>query len=471
MAIFGVIALCIVLLIALLHAPRDWRGVRPLFSSYVIVLIGLALYILLPAVLIVTAGTYTWAVDYYSEETFAKTVWLAVLAVLAFLYGNALSRYRRPTAFITSQAELPLLGPTPQVERVLLLSFLLIGLALKAILIINTGGITDSVTRFSGFATQFTGVGDLDAGSIQLRTLSGIADGAATWGMLRALQQRSNEKLWLIIVVVILGLSYLTIGKRLILILPIVCILVGVHVFRRSITTRLLPLVLALAVGAGFLTISARAFLPASVVGYDVNLENSYAEGSMIQFYLYSLEFASLEMISVVMESGQDIIDMFGGTWDAFTVTNIQSFLYSIPRGLWPGKPSTFYDLSYGVSAALGATPFEDPTVGYASTLIGTSYLIAGIVGVLCSMFAIGLLTDRVDRRLTTQTWTNSSVVGYAIALVVVFHLFRQGTLGWTFIVSIVQQYGTIAAFLMLSLSSRSKIKPVQSVSKNQITL
>jgi hypothetical protein len=458
-ALLGLIILSVVLAVGFICAPRDWKGTRPVLSSYVVVLIGISLYILLPSILTFTSGTYTWAADYYSEETFSRTIWLSVLALVAFLYGNALSRKSRPqrsndldedSAGADTQS-------TGRSADVLLLALLGFGLALKIVLIINTGGIDDAVTRMSGFGREFSGLDRLGAGAILLLTISGIADGAATWGMLGALRDRHRQKTWLVILVGTLSLSYLTTGKRLIFLLPIICVLVGVHVYRRSLTTRLLPIVFAFAIGVGFVTLMTRIFLPASVQGYVVNLDDvAYADGSVLQFYLYSLEFATAEMITVAMLSRQDIIDMFGGMWDAFFVTNIQPFLYSVPRALWPGKPSEFYDLSYGISAALGDTPFEDPTVGYASTLIGTSYLIGGIVCVIGVMFALGFLTARIDLRLARRDWTDMSIILYALALVVVFHLFRQGTLGWTFIVSVVQQYGAIAALLVLGMSTRT---------------
>lgn len=471
MAVLGLVALSIVLAIGFIHAPRDWKGTRPILSSYVVVLIAISLYILVPSILIFPSGTYIWAVDYYSEETFAHTIWLSVLALVAFLYGNALFRQRRPLGSDDLDVQ-STEGDTQSTRRssdVLLLGLLGLGLALKIVLIINTGGIADSLTRMSGYAREFSGVDLLDPSAILLRTISGIADGAAAWGVLRALRDRHREKTWLFILLVTLVLSYVTTGKRLILLLPIICVLVGVHVYRRSLTTRLLPIVLALAIGVGFVTLMARVFLPASVLGYSVNLNNvAYAEGSVLQFYLYSLEFASVEMISVAMLARQDIIDMFGGTWDAIFMTNIEPFLYSIPRALWPGKPAQVYDLSYGISAALGATPFEDPTVGYASTLIGTSYLVGGLLGVMGAMFAFGFLTARIDRRLAHRNWTDMSIVFYALGLVVVFHLFRQGTLGWTFIVAVVQQYGAIAALLILAMSSRP-IRDAQRPSSRQM--
>ncbi|GJF14835.1 hypothetical protein NGTWS1803_28450 [Mycolicibacterium cyprinidarum] len=459
MAILGVITFSIILTFGFINAPRDWKGTRPILSSYVVTLIGISLYIMLPAILILGSGNYTWAVGYYSEETFSRAIWLCTLGLSAFLFGNAIfRRYGGKTRSEIRVTPAKLASHLPsQSADVLLLSLLGVGLALKIFLIINTGGFENSVTRFSGYARQFSGVDLLDANSIVLRTISGIADGAATWGVLTALRERHLEKTWLLVLLATLALSYVTMGKRLVLLLPVLCVLIGVHIYRRSLTIRLVPLVIALSVGAGFITLMARAFVPASVLGYDIDLGNiAYSDGSIFRFYLYSLEFSSLEMISVAMLAGPQIIDMFGGTWNAITTTNFEPFLYSVPRALWPQKPDEFYDLSYGISAALGDTHFENPTVGYASTLIGTAYLLGGIICVIIAMFALGSLTARIDFRFSCRNQTDMSIILYAIALVVVFHLFRQGTLGWTFIVSIVQQYGTIAALLILAMHSRT---------------
>ncbi len=93
----------------------------------------------------------------------------------------------------------------------------------------------------------------------------------------------------------------------------------------------MLPIVVALVIGLGFLTLTARVFLPASNLGYNINLDNvSYANGSVLRFYLYSLEFSTLEMISISMLSRQDILNLFGGTWNAVITTNIEPFAYSV---------------------------------------------------------------------------------------------------------------------------------------------
>ncbi|MBX7450630.1 hypothetical protein GR927_21825 [Mycolicibacterium sp. 3033] len=475
MAALGSLVFIAVLVGAFLSAPRDWTGSRTILSTYVIALIGMSLYVALPAVLIMFSGTYVWAVGYYSDESFAAAIWLCVAALVAFLYGNALARRRRPPdgSTRTVLAE-PVTVPAyaGKSAEVLLFGLLAVGIALKIFLIVDTGGLTNSITRFSSYAREFSGVSHLDADAILLRTLSGIADGAATWGVMRALKDKRHELMWTATLTGTLGLSYVTMGKRLVLLLPIVCVLLAFHVYRRRLTVKLVPAVLLLAVGAGFFTLMARAFLPASVLGYDLSLDRvGYSDGSIVRFYLYSLEFSSLEMISVAMSSGHQIIDMFGGTWNALVSTNFESFLYSVPRGLWPGKPASFYDLSYGISAVLGDTPFEDPTVGYASTLIGTTYMLGGFAAVILSLFVFGLLTGRVDARLARSGWSDMTIVTFAIALVVAFHLFRQGTLGWTFIVSVVQQYGTIAALYALALRSRKFRRSQPSDSQDMVSV
>lgn len=459
MTVLGLAALAILLVFGFLQAPQDNRGVRPVLSTFNVVLLSVCLYILLPALLILNAGTYTWAVDYYSGEVFEKTVWLSTLGVAAFLYGNMFSRRRTAsgdTELRSDDGAAQSLSPR-SFAGVVLYGLLVAGLALKLMLILSTGGFAESVTRLSDGVRQFSGVESLNAGAVLLVTVSGIADGAATWGALRSLRERRREKTWLFVLLITLGLTYLLTGKRLVILLPIMVVLVGFHIYRRSITTRVLPIAIPIAVVVGFLTLSARVFLPAAVAGYNMDVKNiAYADGSVLQFYLYSLEFASVEMISVAIEARQDILEMFGGAWSAIIATNFESFLYSVPRAVWPGKPTVFYDLSHGITAALGATPFQDPTVGYASTLIGTSFLMGGAIGTAAAMLLLGFVTARCDLRLKKGNWSDGSIVIYALALVIVFHLFRQGTLGWTFIVSIVQNYGVLLALFVLCMIAKA---------------
>ncbi|MGU3497937.1 hypothetical protein [Mycobacterium sp. C31M] len=444
-----------------MSAPKDLHNRRPIFSSYTVVLLCVALYLLMPAILIFAAGEYTWASRYYSDGVFANTVWLSAFGLVAFVYGNLLFRNRR---LVKASGDFVVEARADDNVRPingLLLTLLGLGIVLKIALIIYSGGMTEAVLRLSGFAREFSGVATLDSGAIQLRTISGIADGAATWGVIQAIRGRHRQRLWFAILFLTLGLTYIMIGKRLVFLLPLLCLAVAVHAYRRPLTTKLLPVVFAVAVGIGFLSLITRIFLPASVAGYGINLNNvGYAEGSVFQFYLYSLEFSSVEMISVAMLSRAEILSLFGGAWDALITTNIEPFFYSVPRAIWPGKPTFFYDLSYGISAALGDSSFDAPTVGYASTLIGTAYLLGGVIGVGLAMFGLGALTARIDTQLMRR-WSGASVILYALALVVVFNLFRQGTVGWTFIVTIVQQYGALAALLILSLASRRKKSPV----------
>lgn len=458
MTVLGLAMLTVLLTFGFLQAPQDKEGARPVLSAFNVVLLGICLYVLLPATLILNAGTYTWATDYYSGEIFEKTVWLSALGVAAFLYGNMLSRRRDAiddTELRSTHDAGQSMSSRPSTGAVLY-GLLVVGLVLKVALIVYSGGFAQSITRLSDGVRQFSGVESLDAGAILLVTVSGIADGAATWGALRSLRQGRGAKAWLFVLLITLALTYVLTGKRLVILLPITVVLVGFHVYRRSLTTRILPIAIPVAIAVGFLTLSARVFLPAAVAGYNLDVNNiAYADGSVLQFYLYSLEFASVEMISVATEARHDILDMFGGAWNALVTTNFEPFLYSVPRAVWPDKPTVFYDLSHGITAALGVTPFEDPTVGYASTLIGTSFLIGGTVGTVIGMLLLGVLAARIDLRLRRADWSDGSIVIYALALVAVFHLFRQGTLGWTFIVSIVQNYGVLLSLLMLCVLAK----------------
>ncbi|UYK39489.1 O-antigen polysaccharide polymerase Wzy [Microbacterium terricola] len=436
------VIIIVVLLLGYSWAPSDSRGTRPLFSAYSTVLLAFAIYIPFPATLILIAGDYTWATGYYSEQLLAATLGVSLIALVAFIVGNVLARGRNRLT------ETPESRLTAHTSEVLLVLMVLVGVAMKVALVLGGGGVENALIRLSSFASVAANVEEFGADEIGLRTLSGVADGAATWGLVQGLRDRRRVFPWTIVFVAVLAMSYFTIGKRLLLILPLVCVAVAVHNYVRPITVRLLPLAFGLILVAGLSTLFARIFLPAAAAGVAIDLNQiKYADGSALAFYFYSLEFSTVEMISVAIRDATNIASLFGGSASAFITTNLVPFLYSIPRSIWPGKPAVFYDVSYGVSAALGATPFEDPTVGYASTAIGTSYIVGGVLGVIAVMFVFGMVTARVDRSLHVAEWSIARTMFYAVAVVIAFHFFRQGTLAWTFIVSIVQQYGLLLAF------------------------
>lgn len=479
MAGVGLVVLLALIMVAFLRAPTDWRGCRPVASSYVVVVATILLFIALPAVVIYFRNSYLWAPTYLSDGNFAAAIWLVNFALAAFLYGYFFYRAHvkaSPTALSEDSALNE--DPTSLQSTLPLVIFLIIvGVGIKVFLIVSVGGLSNAVVLLSGFGRSAVGVdplSPLSSSQIMLRVVSGVADGAAAWGLLTAFRQRRAVKIWTVIVVLVLGLTFLTIGKRLILLFPLFLAVLGFHFYRRPLTIKLLPATVIGAVIFGLVTISVRALLPASLLGREVDFNASnYAQGSFLLYYLYSLEFAMIEMITVVMVGRQNIMNMFGSTWDAFWSTNIEPLFYTVPRALWPGKPTIFYDVSYGVSSELGYGTIEDPSGGYAPTLIGTAYFFAGVIGVGVALFLLGLFAARVDRRLGRRNWSGRDIVTYGIALVVVFHLFRQGSIGYALVISFSQQYGAIGAAMLLSyieLAPRKVKRSGKATNRGRIT-
>lgn len=462
MAGIGLVVLLALNLAAFLRAPKDWRGCRPVASGYVVIVATIFLFIALPAVAVYFRNSYVWAPAYFNADNFAAAIWLVNFALAAFLYGYFFYRahvkdpdFKSPEASVGHRDSGPFQSTLPLVTL-----FIVVGVGIKIFLILSVGGLSNAVVLLSGFGRSEVGVdpqSPLSSSQIMLRVVSGMADGAAAWGLLTAFRQRRGVKTWTIILMLVLGLTFLTIGKRLILLFPLFLVVLGLHFYRRALTIKLLPALVLGAVIFGLLTISIRGLLPALLLGREVDFNASnYAQGSFLLYYLYSLEFAMIEMITVVMVGRDNIMNMFGGAWDAFWATNIEPLFYTVPRALWPGKPTMFYDVSYGVSAELGYGSIDDPSVGYAPTLIGTAFFFAGVIGVGVALFLLGLLAARVDRRLTQRDWTGRDIVIYALALVIVFHLFRQGSIGYALVISFSQQYGAIGAALLLSYVEQS---------------
>ncbi len=324
---------------------------------------------------------------------------------------------------------------------------------LKLYVVYTTGGIDAAILRLSNSAQEKAGIQDLQASSIGIRTLSGLADAGAIWLVVQSLRDRKNLAFSATVLVVVLGTSYLTMGKRLALILPLIAIVLAIHAYRHRLTIKYAPLAIVGALGLGMASLLVRILLPASESNTRVDYNQiDYARGSVFNFYFYSLEFSSVEMISVVRNARETILGMFGGSLEAFVITNIQPIAFTIPRSLWPGKPERVYDISYAITAILNGTSLDGAKAGYASSIVGTSYVYLGVFGVLIGLGIFGWVTAVADGALKRNEWSVEAIIVYALVLTLVFHLFRQGTLGWTFIVGIMQQYGTILGISILLL-------------------
>jgi hypothetical protein len=344
---------------------------------------------------------------------------------------------------------------------------------MKVYVTIQLGGIGPMVARLSTGIRNYLDLAPANAVLVGWRTLSGIADGAATWLIVEALRLRRRIVSASIIFAVVTGATYLTIGKRLILLLPLLAVAIAVHKYRHPILVRAAPLAAVVVAAVGMASLFFRIFLPAAVAHIRIDVSRvPWAHGSYLYFYLRSLEFSSVEMMSVALQSRPRLVAMFGGPWQAFYTTNLEPFLYGIPRAIFPWKPAAFYDLSQAISALVLGTNVGDANVGYASTFVGTSYIVGGLVLVVVASVAFGWFASTCDRTQLTPSRDASSVIWYALGLALTFQLFRQGTLGWTFIVTIVQQYGFIVAVLLIavnrSLAVRAGARYATSVGGNR---
>ncbi len=432
---------------------------RPAVSAYSVVVVLFILYVLLPSILIVlNNGNYTWAVRYDNQEYFRATLGVCLVALVSFIYGDTVGR----TVFsgkIPKRLSAHCFRPdSGDASRVYPISLVALGLAAKLAAVISAGGPEAAILRISNGIQEASGLAADSPLTINLIIVSGIADVGATWLVLRALRRRTALLPPLLLLGTILSCTFLVSGKRFTVVLPILAIAIGYHVYRRKLNAPILLPAVAAVLGIGLVSLSARVLLPAALADVHVDLERiPYAEGSIVAFYFYSLEFSTVEMMTVAIQSSHRINHMFGGQWNGFIESNLSPFLYSIPRAIWPMKPELFTDYSYAISSIVTGGDVDEPEVGYASTIIGTSYIGVGGFGVAGSAIALGLLTAWIDSRFVSETrWTPGNIMLYAYGLVVVFHLFRQGSPAWTFVVSTTMQYGSILAIILLSSVERT---------------
>jgi hypothetical protein len=294
-----------------------------------------------------------------------------------------------------------------------------------------------------------------DPTALLVRGLSGLADVGAVWILLDAFRTRRHLAASSAIFAVVLVASYVTVGKRLALILPLLALIVGFSVLVRHLSVKLIPLLLIAFLGFGMVTLLVRIFLPASAAQVNIDLNNvGYAHGSVFAFYFNSLEFSTVEMITVATQSAKELNNLLGGTANAFFQTNIVPFSFGIPRSVWLEKPTNYYDLSYAVSSLLNHQRVEDTSVGYVTTLVGTAFVTAGPVGIVGAFGTFGASIVLLDRILIARNWSNSRIIGYGFVLMCVFHFFRMGTLAWTFLIGVLQQDGFLIGALVLVVAS-----------------
>ncbi|MCK1564123.1 hypothetical protein IVB08_09100 [Bradyrhizobium sp. 173] len=440
------LSLAVVLAVRL--GPRSVIGERPLVSSYNAFMVLFFMYVCFSASLsvIFNGGDFTWAPADSDPASVTLAIAIAALSLVLFLfgYGAGVRKLARGERGSTEIARSPALGVA--------WSCVVIGLALKVYLIYAGGGVSGSLLRLSGGIRDTLRIEGLDPVLLNLRTLSGMADAGASWIVLNALKRRNGRLFALCIFAIVIGLSFFSIGKRLVLVWPSLCLVLGFHYYVRRLTIGIAPVALALlfAVGAGSLFF--RIFLPASVADVSIDLRAvPWAGGSLFAFYFYSLEFSTFEMLAVCVNQADRIAAMFGGEVDMFITTNIIPLFFAVPRFLWPGKPEIFLDVSHALLSIITGVPLEKATAGTAGTLIGVCWATGGIVWLSTIMALFGRLCARIDRTLlSARVISPQQIVLVAFGINLVLHIFRQGTVGWIFIITVLQQYGMISAFLLI---------------------
>lgn len=459
MSAWVLLALCSLLAGIIVRQGPEVAGRRPLVSANSVFILLVILYVIFPAFsLLLNDGSYFWAPGYGGIESVALTLQVVAVGLIAYSGVTQLMRSRHGHGDAISSREAEMLADTrpPGVGALELLTttYLLIGgLALKLYLIQTTGGFEMMLLRLSGSSRELSGAGGLEADSLGVRTLSGMADAAATWALVRALSLKRLVLPWTLVWLLVIALSYVTVGKRLAILLPILAVVMAVHQYRRFLSLRWFPVAVGSAFLIGMGTLLFRIFVPARLSSVDIDLNQvEYARGSLFGFYFNSLEFSTVEMMSVAILARDEIISLFGGFENAFYELFVAPFAYTIPRAVWLEKPVQIFDLSYAVSSAVLGIPVEDASVGYITTIFGNAWVLGGLIGVFLSLAALAVVNSLVDGLLVNdRRWSPMRVVGYAFLVMLTFHLFRMGTAAWAFLIGVVQQYGYLLGLALLA--------------------
>jgi len=174
---------------------------------------------------------FVWAPGYESEGGFLNTILACILGLGSFIYGNVIQKSMHQRRSFVARTKVSAARHSPPIDETLdwLLPIVLItlGMLIKLYVIWSLGGPSGAIARLSGGARDRLDLYDANAPLIALRTLSGIADAGATWLLINCVRRRKRLLLPLIIFSLVLATSYITIGKRLVLILPIVAVLLA----------------------------------------------------------------------------------------------------------------------------------------------------------------------------------------------------------------------------------------------------
>lgn len=424
----------------------------PLISCFNMVVGLFFLYFFLPALLLISlnSGDYIWIPDQGGHENISITIASCIFSLAFFCIGY-FSYKPRPSLGQSSNNSIKKSG------EAVALTLTVLGLAFKLAALLSSGGIEENILRFSGGLKDTLGIDSADARAIALRNFGGIADAGATWLLLSRMRRKKSVLPVAAIFIITMIATYFGSGKRLYLLWPILAIAIGYHHYTKPITLSKLPIIGISVVAVGFISLMARIYIPANIAGVEIDLkEVDWAQGSLMKFYFLSLEFASFETLTLILNDSENILALFGSAANAFYITNIEPIFYLVPRFIWPAKPDLFLDLSHAYRSMIFGGYLDGQGGGVAATIVGTSWTIGSIIGQMTAMFGLGFFCRSIDKKFRHQSNPDAaSVLIFSFAIVAIFHLFRQGTIGWTIIITITQQMGMIIGTLILSLLNK----------------
>jgi hypothetical protein len=443
--------LVVMLAAGIMGAPAE-RGRLPLLTIKNLVLSTFLVYLPLPALmaLIFNGGQLYWAGGYGTADVILKASVICVAGAGTYLILYGLWPSRRSAL---ASREAPYRFPTLVVYAIIIA-----GVALKLFLLSRIGSITQIMTRMSPShffeITAQTQFQELQ----KLIPYSESADLAATVLLAEQLRRKRPFIVPLVLMLGCFSLTYLLSAKRSELLVPIFILILAFHYYIKRISVKFLPAFLVIGLGFGMVTLMARIYLPNIALGNAVDLRAvNYAGGSILKFYLFSPEFSAFDMVVRAAADPSHISDQLGGLWPSFYRSNIEPFSYVIPRSFWPNKPLFYADLSQALYTTAFGGGLSARAVGIASTLIGHAFVWGNFVGVIVAFGVFGALSKRVDASFLRERIPRPGVLcGQAVALVLFFHMFRQGSLGPVFMIFLQNLAVPLVTGLAIEIAGRA---------------
>ena len=432
-----------------------FNGRASVISSNSIVMVLFLIYVLFSAVLpiIFDDFVFTWAVAYGGAEQCVYALVLCVFAIFVYNYSYLFFGSYYKNRIISSS----IVVRDDDNFYYLLYFMAAIGVVLRILIVYKIGGLSSAISQMSGGVREALAIDNRDALVGLLRSFATIGDFAVTLLLCQLIIGRRGGVvlgcLYLALFLFVMFLSYISSGKRTSLAEYIIAILV-VYFYRVKFFGIVWSVLLvALAVGFGWVTLWFRSIYAASVSGIYISFDDAHwSHGSLLGMYFFNLEFAFFESIVLSMQSKDIILDMFGGSLLSFYTTNIEPIFYLVPRAIWSGKPNFFYDMSHAVGAVMFNVSLEESIVGIAPSYIGTMWIVGGAIAVFFYSTFVAFISAYSDTWFKYRGVKMDGVgcILYSMMIFSAFIFWRQGGIGYSVIAIITSQIGHILGLFLI---------------------